>query len=463
MKEKLKKLGVPHTFTLIFILIVITGISTWVVPSGVYDRHEVNGRDVVISGTYHAAEANPQTFVDVFRSPIDGFVDAAEIIGFVLLVGGSFMIINRTGAIEASIGKAVKGLKDKSYLIIPVCMLIFALAGSVTGMAEELIPFYMIFVPLMCSLGYDTLTGVAIVFLGSEIGFMASTTNPFTVGIAQALAQIAPGSGIGYRTIIFLVLTGFTILFVMLHARKVKNDPKSSIVYEYDMANKDSFVVHFDSLHELNFRRLLVLLLFIAGMGTIVFGVLKLGWYISDIAMIFTAIGIIGGIIGGLSQEEICTAFIDGMTDVLSAAFVLGLARAIVVLAQNGNIIDTLLYSSAEFMSGLPKAVYLNLIMVFEGFMSILIPSGSGLASLTIPILAPLSDLQSVSVQMTITAFHLGKGIVSLVTPTSGILITALTVAKIPYSKWFKFVMPLVGYVTLISVAMLTIGLVLGF
>lgn len=462
MKKKLKKFSVPHTYTLIFILVLITGVSTWLIPSGVYDREVVDGREVVISGTYHEAEANPQGFIEIFRSPIDGFVDAAEIIGFVLLVGGSFGIINKTGAIEASIGVAVKKLKHRAYLLIPVCMVIFGLAGSIAGMGEELIPFYMIFVPLMCSLGYDTLTGVSVVFIASELGFMASTTNPFTVGIAQALTQLAPGSGIGYRTVIFVILMLTGIIYVMLHASKVKARPESSIVYEYDLANKEHFTIDFDSIHNFTVRRLIVLLMFLAGMGLIVYGVLELGWYVSDIAMVFTAVGIIGGIIGGLKQSEICESFINGMTDVISAAFVLGLARAIVVLAQNGNIIDTILYSSAEFLDGMPDVLYINLVMIFEGIMSILIPSGSGLAALTMPILGPLSDLQDISVQMTITAFHLGKGIISVVTPTSGILITALAVAKIPYAKWFRFIMPLVGIITLITVTVLSVGLLIG-
>lgn len=462
MKEKLRKLSVPHTYTLIFVLIIITGISTWLIPSGVYDREVVDGRDVVISGTYHEAEANPQGFVEIFRSPIDGFVDAAEIIGFVLLVGGAFGIINKTGAIEASIGVAVRKLKNKDYLLIPICMVIFGLAGSVAGMAEELIPFYMIFVPLMCSLGYDTLTGISVVFIGSELGFMASTTNPFTVGVAQALTQIAPGSGVGYRTIIFIVLMASGIFFVMQHAKKVKARPESSLVYDYDKVNKESFTIDFDNIQAITPRRLIVLLMFVVGMGLIVFGVLKLGWYVSDIAMVFTAVGIIGGIVGGLKQNEICESFLNGMIDVISAAFVLGLARAIVIIAQNGNIIDTILYYSAEFLDGMPHVIYINLVMVFEGIMSILIPSGSGLAALTMPILGPLSDLQDVSVQMTITAFHLGKGIVSVATPTSGILITALAVAKIPYSKWFRYIMPLVGIITVITVIMLTIGLLIG-
>ena len=173
----------------------------------------------------------------------------------------------------------------------------------------------------MCSLGYDTLTGVSVVFIASELGFMASTTNPFTVGIAQALTQLAPGSGIGYRAVIFVILMLTGIIYVMLHASKVKARPESSIVYEYDLANKDHFTIDFDSIHNFTVRRLIVLLMFLAGMGLIVYGVLELGWYVSDIAMVFTAVGIIGGIIGGLKQSEICESFISGMTDVISAAF----------------------------------------------------------------------------------------------------------------------------------------------
>lgn len=462
MQQWFKKMKMPHTITLIFILIVLTGISTWFVTSGEYDRKEIDGREVVVSGTYHEVEAAPQGFDEIFQSPIDGFVDSAEIVGFVLLVGGSFMIINKTGAVEATIGKTVKSLKDKSLLLIPICMFIFGLAGSVVGMAEELIPFYMIFIPLMCSLGYDTLTGVAIVFLGSEIGFTASTTNPFTVGIAQALAQIVPGSGIGHRVIIYLVMIGMSISFVMYHAFKVKKSPEKSIVYEEDLKNKAHFSVDFDNLQEFTLRKVLVMIIFIIGLATIIMGVLNWDWAISDIAMVFTAMGVFAGIVGGLSESEICNAFMDGMVDVLSAAIIIGLSRSIVVLAQNGCIIDTLLYKTSSMLESVPKYIYINLILFFEGIMSILIPSSSGLAALTIPILAPLSDLKDVSVQLTITAYHLGKGIIGLITPTSGILITALSVAKIPYSKWLKFVMPLIGALIVVSVIAMILGIAIG-
>ncbi len=458
-----KKLTIPHTYTIIFMLIVLMAVLTWIVPSGKFDTTEVNGRTVVISGTYKTVPENPQGVSDIFVAPILGFIESAEIIGFVLLIGGAFAIVNKTGAIQAGIASVIKKLNGRDMLIIPISMVLFGLAGSVLGMAEELIPFYMIFVPMMCSLGYDAITGMAIIFLGSEVGFMASTTNPFTVGIAQALAHVAPGSGLEYRAVIFVVFIVISSVFVMRHANKVKNNPKASLVYELHNENSQDFSQGFSSVGSLDLKKSLVLVIFGCGIGMIVWGILVKEWGIVDIAMVFTAIGVLGGIAGGIKQEDICDTFVEGMNDVVSAAFVIGLARGIVIVAQNGNIIDTLLNSAAVVLQGLPKAVFINLTMMFEAFMGFLIPSGSGLASLTIPIVAPLSDLVGVSTQLVITAYHLGKGIISLVMPTSGVLLAALTIAKVPYSKWLKFVMPLFIILTIGIMVFLTIGLYIGY
>lgn len=460
--EKKKKITIPHTYAIIFSLIVVMAILTWIVPSGQFDTTEINGRMVVVSGTYKEVESNPQGLSNIFLAPILGFIESADIIGFVLLIGGSFAIVNKTGAIQAGIATVIKKLNGKDMLIIPISMFLFGLAGSVLGMAEELIPFYMIFVPMMCSLGYDALTGMAIVFLGSEVGFMASTTNPFTVGIAQALANVAPGSGIEYRAIIFLVFISIASLFVMAYAKKVKKKPELSLVYNLYENEENSQDDNF-SIEKLDFRKSLVLVIFGIGISMIVFGILYQEWGIINIAMVFTAIGILGGIVGGIRQEEMSETFISGMNDVVSAAFVIGFARGIVIIAQDGKIIDTLLNSAALVLQGLPKVIFINLTMLFEVCMGFLIPSGSGLAALTIPILAPLSDLVDVSTQLVITAYHLGKGIISLVMPTSGILLVALSIAKVPYSKWIKFVTPLVGTIAIGIVVFLTVGLYIGY
>ena len=458
-----KKLTIPHTFTIIFLLIVVIAVLTWIIPSGEFQRVKIDGRMVVKPGTYHKVAENPQGIKDIFLAPIDGFIDAAEVVGFVLLVGGAFGIVNKTGAIESGINHTVKKLNGLEVLIIPVSMILFGLGGSTFGMNEETLPFYMIFIPLMTNLGYDTLTAISTVFLGSGSGVLASTINPFSVGIAQALSNIAPGSGIGYRTIIFIVILSISISFVMMYARKIKRDPKESIVYELDQANKKHFIMDESNIKPFTLKEGIVLTIFICGMGIMVYGVLKMNWYIPEIAMIFSMIGVFSGLFGGLKQNEIVDAFLSGASDLVSAALAIALARGIVIVAQNGHIIDTLLNYSADALSKLPKFIFINLSFALESFMAFLIPSSSGLASLTIPVLSPLSDLVGVSSQLIVTAYQFGTGLINLITPTSGVLMGALAFARVPWSKWVRFIAPLFGMIILACIAFLTIGLYRGY
>lgn len=452
------KLKVPHTYTIIATLLLLMATFTWIFPSGEFEKKEVDGRMTVVPGTYEYVESNPQGITDVFLAPLKGFIDSAEIIGFILLVGGSFAIVNKTGAVEAGIGAIIKKLKGKDIIIIPISITLFALAGSMLGMSEEFIPFYMIFVPLMCSLGYDSLTGISIVYLGCSVGFIASTTNPFTVGVAQALSELTPGSGIGFRGIIFFILTSITIAFVMRHAKKVKLNPKKSIVYDIDMKNKENLMIDFNNIPKLTRRKIIVIMIYIIGMAAIIFGILNKGWYIPEIAMSFTIIGVASGIVGGLKEDEIAESFIDGIKDLATAAFVVGFARGIVLIAQDGKIIDTVLNSCAYLLQGLPKFIFINLTMLIEGSLGFLIGSASGTAALSIPVLAPLSDLVGVSRQMIVTAYHIGLGTVDVITPISGVLLSALAVGKVPWTKWFKYALPYTCILLIVSSIILTIG-----
>ena len=460
--NKQKKIVIPHTFTIIFLLIVFMSILTWIIPSGQFQRKEIDNRLVVVPNTYEYVKENPQSIEDIFRAPIDGFVDAAEIVGFVLLVGGSFGIVNKTGAIEAGINAVVKKLRGNEIVIIPISMILFSLGGTVFGMAEETLPFYMIFVPLMLAIGYDSLTAVATVFLGAMTGNIASTINPFSVGIAQALAQIPPGSGIGFRFLIYITLITTSITFVIFYARKIKKHPKKSIVYDLDLETKKHIQMESSNIKDFTTREIGVLIIFAIGMTLMIFGVLKLEWYISEIAMIFIAIGVLSGIIGGLNQETIAISFIEGAKDLVSAALAIALARGIVIIAQNGFIIDTMLNSAAGYLQNLPKVVFVNLTLFLEASLAFLIPSSSGLASLTIPVLAPLSDLVGVSVQLIVTAYQFGVGLTNIITPTSGVLMGALALANIPYSKWLRFVMPLIITLFISCMVFLTIGQIVG-
>lgn len=459
-EKKKRRLKVPHTYTIIFCIIILMTILTWIVPSGQFDTMEnADGRTVVIAGTYHEVGSNPQGILDLFTSPIKGIIDAVETIGFVLIVGGAFGIINKTGAVEAGIGKAAKAFGKKELFIIPICMILFGLGGTTFGMCEETLPFYMIFIPLMMRLGYDSLTGLSIVYIGAAAGTCASTVNPFSVGLAQSLAELPVGSGIVYRGIIWVIMMIIAIAFVMLYARKVKKNPENSIVYDIDAASREHLMNDAANIKAFTKRDGAVLLVFGVGMGVMVWGVLAQGWYTQEISMIFMMIGVFGGIAGGLKQDEIADSFIDGAKDLIYAALVIGLARAIVIIAQDGRIIDTILNGAANLLGGLPKVVFVNLMMFVQNVISFFIPSSSGHAALTIPIMAPLSDLVGVARQNIITAYQFGTGITNFITPTNGVLMACLAMAKIPWAKFVKSVLPLIGIFVVIGMISLTIGL----
>ena len=460
MKERKFSLKVPHTYTIIFMIMIIMTILTWIIPSGVFDTMEnEEGRSLVVAGTYHIVESNPQGFMDLFSSPIKGIIDAAETIGFVLIVGGAFGIINKTGAIEAGIGKAASAFGNKELFIIPICMILFGLGGTTFGMCEETLPFYMVFIPLMMQLGYDSLTGLCIVYIGAAAGTCASTINPFSVGLAQSVADITVGSGIVDRGAIWVVLMAIAICFVMLYARKVKKDPSSSIVVDIDVLNRERLLGNSASVKAFTKRDGAVLTIFIVGMGIMVWGVLAQGWYTQEISMIFMVMGVFGGIAGGLSEDVIADSFIEGAKDLIYAALVIGISRAIVIIAQEGRIIDTILNAAANLLGGLPKVVFINLMMFVQNIISFFIPSSSGHAALTIPIMAPLGDLVGVSRQNVVTAYQFGTGITNFITPTNGVLMACLTMANIPWTRFVKFVIPLIGLFVVIGVISVTMGL----
>lgn len=457
-----QKFTMPSTLTIIFLLIVVMAVLTWIVPSGSFERQEIQDKMVVVAGTYEKVASNPQGITDVFTAPINGFIDAAEVVGFVLIVGGAFGIVNKTVAIEAAIAHIVNRMKKFQFLIIPISMILFGLGGTTFGMSEETLPFYMIFIPLMTSMGYDSLTAVATVFIGATTGFAAATTNPFSVGIAQALSHIAPGSGIEYRVIMFIIFMSISIGFVMIYANKVKKDPTKSLVKDISL-NQKTIDSSDTNIKAFTTKEAMVIAIFAIGMATMVYGVLTQGWYIGEIAMVFTAIGVISGLASGLKQDEIVNSFTSGAKDLMSAGLCIAFARGIVIIAENGYIIDTILNSAASVLNGLPKAIFVNLTFLIEGLIAFLIPSASGLASLTVPVLAPLGDLVDVSRQMIVTAYQFGIGVTNLITPTSGVLMGALALANIPWSRWIRFIMPLMVILIITTMAFLTTGLYIGF
>ena len=512
---------VPHTYVIIFGLIIFCAVLTWIIPGGEFKREivTVNGiqREVIQNQSFQYIESDVQTW-QVFSAFFDGFVNTANIIAFILMIGGAFWILNESKSIDIGIFSFLKFSKkwEKSKIlkrigvnniILTGIMFIFSLFGAVFGMSEETIAFTIIFVPLAISMGYDSIVGVSLCFVAAALGFAGAFLNPFTVGIAQGLSNLPLFSGIEYRIFMWLVINIIGFAFILNYAAKIHKNPQKSLVYEEDSfwRNRSSesnidfnFIV--PRIAWISFGMLsLFLVLFavyypvtdlkignnnlrfpavpistaifiIAGIVslrktvhfyilnlltfTIVFliiGVMGYNWYVMEIATLFLALGIFSGIAVGKTANEITKSFIEGAKDILSAALVVGLAGGIIVILKDGKIIDTILFYVSQSMSDLGKVGSISMMYLIQTFLNIFIPSGSGKAALTIPMMSQFSDLIGISRQATVVAFQLGDGFTNMITPTSGVLIGVLGIARIPYEKWFKWVIPFIVILTLLG------------
>ncbi len=443
----MKKLKLPHTLVLIYIMVVLTVIATWIVPGGEYQRTEQDGRTIPVADSFQFAEGQPQGLGALFVSPIKGFIEAAYIIVFIFVVGGAFAIIQETGAIMAFIHNlALKFGESKALraLLIPVTMIIFSLAGAVFGMCEETMPFVLIFVPLALSLGYDTIVGVSIPFVGAAAGFAGAFFNPFTVGIAQGIADIPLYSGLGYRLIIWAIGTAIAIFIVMRYACRLLKNPKISPTFEEDQEKRKNLDLDSSAKKKIDLlgRHKLVLLLFLAGMILLVFGILKFKWYINEIAGLFLALGIFSGIVGRLSSEKIAKAFVAGAKDMINAALIIGCARAILVVATEGKILDTALFYMAKSISQFHPIISSQMMFLSQCVINFFVHSGTAQAALTMPIMAPLGDLVGITRQTAVFAFQLAEYI-NPILPTSGVTMGVLGLARLRWEKWAKWFLPL--------------------
>ena len=524
----MKKRKVPHTFVIVFFIIVVAAVLTWIIPPGKYVSEQVNGETVMrfyyadqlkevgpstgsgtsVSTGSATAEfhAEPQTW-QVFSAFYKGFVKQSNIIVFILIIGGAFWIMNKSKAIDMGILSFLKFTKrlernklmqkvGVNNIVIILIMLLFSLFGSVFGMSEETIAFALIIIPLAVSMGYDSIVGLCMVYVAAHIGFSGAMLNPFTIGIAQGIAEIPLFTGIGYRAVCWAILTVVGIVFVLWYANKVKKNPQSSIMYEDDaywrksaevkeeelerytprkawwvfafltavlivfsvlypmttlkIGNKETTLpllpigtAVFVLLSVLTLRKTVhyfVLTLLFATVYFLVVGVLGYEWYIMEIASLFLVLGIASGLAVDKSASDIAKLFLEGMGDILSAAVIVGLAGGIVIVLQDGGIIDTILYGLSKSMSNMGKIASAEIMYGIQTLINIVIPSGSAKAAITMPIMAPFSDLIGISRQSTVVAFQFGDGFTNMITPTSGVLMAALGVARIPWEKWVRFI-----------------------
>jgi uncharacterized ion transporter superfamily protein YfcC len=511
-RTMLKGKKVPHTFVIIFGFIVAAAVLTWFVPGGEFERKTVTvneqEREIIVEGSFRFTENNPQTW-QVFSALFDGFVDKADIIVFIIIIGGAFWIMNESKAIDVGIQtflvsvRKLERLKFFRFLgvdniIITLIMLVFSVFGATFGMSEETIAFTIIFIPLAISMGYDSIVGVSLCFVAAGLGFAGALLNPFTIGIAQGLSSLPLFSGIEYRFFCWIVINIIGIGWILRYAARLRKSPTSSIVYEEDAYWRERKTVDLkemeyytpraawitymilsaamvlfslrnptltlnigNSAYSGYFLPVVTLLFIVTGffalrksihffilnllMFTIIYlivGVMGFSWYIKEIATLFLVLGLASGIAMNSSATEIVKQFSAGMKDILTAAFVVGLAGGILVILEDGRVIDSLLYYISKSMQEFGKVASVSAMYVIQTGINIVIPSGSAKAALTMPIMSQFSDLIGISRQATVMAFQFGDGFTNMITPTSAVLIGVLGIARIPYEKWVKWILP---------------------
>lgn len=471
MAEKKKfKIHMPHVITLIFFLIIVVAILTWILPSGEFERTimetSTGEREVAVDGTYHTVAkitedgtSLRQGIAEVLMAPGKGIQSMVEVLAFVFIIGGVFQIMAKTNALNMGIQKVVRKLGSKDVLIIPILMALFGLGGSTFGMSDELVPFYLLIMPIMFAMGYDSMTTFMTVCLSATVGYAASTVNPFCVLVAQGIAGIQGNPQLVFRMIQWVIMMAVIIAFVTWRAMKIKKNPENSITFQDDLQKrKEMGGEDVDFNQNMTLRQKLVLATFVIGMVIVVFGLVNFGWYMNELSMCFLGMGILMGIFGGLTETEIAEEFITGVKDIAFAAMVIGFCSGIMVVAQDGKIIDTILNTLSNLVANSNNVVFAAVLYVVQSLLTLFVPSSSGLAALSIPILAPLCDLHGVNPEAAVTALQYGNQLTNLLSPVAGTTVAGLAVCRISFAQWWKTIWKVWIILAVLAIAFCTIS-----
>ena len=498
MKGKFK---LPSAYTILFILIAIVAVFTWFIPAGQY---QVNDAGDIIAETYKSVSQQPQGIWDILMAPIKGMLGtettpgAIDISLFILVIGGFLGVVNSTGALDAGIASIIKKQKGREKILIPLLMVLFALGGSTFGMAEETIPFYMLLIPVMMSVGFDSITAIGTILIGSQVGCLASTINPFATGVASQTANISPSDGLGLRIFMLVVLLAISIFYVYRYASKIQKDPTKSLVYSQRTTDQKYFKTDVidqqkaitgkqKAVNAVFFGTFILMLVSLIPWSDIFKGftffedatkwlvnlpfigtligkdAAPLGtWYFMEITMLFMLAAIVVAFVYKIKEPEFIRNFMTGASDMIGVAFVVAIARGIQVVMNDGMMTDTILRLGEQSLSGLSSGVFIVLTYIFYLPMSFLIPSTSGLASATIGIIGPMGEFAGVSKSLVVTAFQSASGLINLITPTSAVVMGALAIGRTNIGVWFKFVGKLVAILFVATAVILAVAATFG-
>lgn len=499
-KKKKKKLQFPTAFTVLFIILILAAVLTYLVPAGLYSKLEYISEEnvfaivnpegeittvpatqevleelniniglekfvdksikkpIAIPDSYEEIEQNPQGPLDVIIAPVLGVMDTVDIMVFVLILGGIIGMINKSGAFDAGIAALSKKTKGKEFLLVVFVSALIAVGGTTFGLAEETIALYPILMPIFIASGYDAIVGIAAIYLGSSVGTMFSTVNPFSVVIASDAAGISFSEGLVFRLISLVLAMLITLAYIYWYARRIKKDPSKSLVYEDKERIEKRFLkdYHPDDVKPFNWRRITMLLVFLGAFPIMVWGVVTTRFWFAEMSALFLVVVFIIAFVSGSSEKESVNTFIDGAADLVGVALIIGIARSINIVMDNGMISDTLLYYTSSIVEGMSGGLFAGVQMILFSFLGFFVPSSSGLAVLSMPIMAPLADTVNISRDIVVSAYNWGQGWMAFITPT-GLILATLEMVDVTYDKWLKFVLPLMGIIGVFAILMLVL------
>lgn len=452
----------PHTYVIIGAILVFVTILTYIIPAGQYQRVEdADGRMIVVSGSFEFIEQTPVSPADMVMSIVEGMVQASDIIFFIFFAYGMVFMLIQTGAFFGGMGALIKRMRGKEWLIFPVFMALLGVCGSTFGLYEESYGLLPIFIGIGIALGYDGLVGGAAVVLGVATGFAAATLNPFSIGVAQGIAQVPIGSGIGFRIICLVLFESLAIVYLLRYAHRVKSDPSRSVVRGVTFNVNEGMSREEMEALPFNIRQKIIIGLFLLTIAILIVGTTQFGWYLTELSSLFLVMTFVIGLVGGYSLSEICGFLVKSTSEVVFGALVAGIARSLGIVMGQGNITDTVIYYMASFLQNLPRELAAVGMVVVQNIMNFFIPAASGQAVVTMPIMTPLADELGLSRQIAVLAYQFGDGFSNMFWPTA--VATQCGLMGIPIQKWYKFMAPLFGLMVLLQIIMIVIATMINY
>lgn len=464
-KKKKKSLEGINPMLFLVVVMIIVVIASYLVPAGSFERvyDAAVDRDIVVPGSFQYTEQNPIGFFDLMMSLTLGIQNASYIIAFLLIIGGMFAIMDGTGAINAGLANMVRATRGKELIMIPVLMTVFGLMSCFCANFEEFLAFVPLILAVSLSMGFDSMTAMGIVFGSVAAGYGGAATNAFTVGVAQSIAGLPMFSGMTLRLVLFVALLLVSMAYVMWHANRVKKHPEKSPCRTADLENAKKYVLDVENIAPLTVRQKLVLVVLLLAILWTIYGVLVHGYHIDELAAVFLTAGVVAGLLGGSRPSRICDDFLKGAANMLAPCMMIGMANAVVLMMTDAGIIDTIIYALSNLLLGLPSALLAIGMFLVQTLFNLVVPSGSGQAAITMPLMAPLADMVGVTRQTAVLAYQLGSTFTDLIGPTSGEILVAGAMCGIAYPKWFKWLLPLFCLWCLVAFGFLTYATVTGY